>query len=485
MHFIVVGASVAGLSAAVALKKAGHDVQVLEKEDKLGTGRSSLPVGSARMPPNGSRILFDWGLHEEGRKMEYKPGVGAAFFSGFRYEGKGPNAVPDLMGYQSYSEEMLKEVRGDFLILRYADLIWVLDQLLRRLPPLPGKKAVENVRFNAEVTAVDLDACCVTLKNGETLYADSIIGADGLEGAVRAALKYEAMTRDREEDNWSDDSGSIRSEILHQEFWFYSGMIPPEDVARVDQSVLKAFLGHGQGIFFGHNRTALLLGMGNQLSLCIIVNEGGHKTITESLGPDCDAVIRQLAAFADANTQCPIVIRRTGEHAQLESWVSQSGRVAVLGEAAHPFTPFALQSYACAVEDGAFLGKIFSHTDDPTRVAEFLHAFQEHRQPRTNFLRDVEEKYLVVLTVPNGEQQQMRDAMFRDNHAKGRNILDAPEATMMEVEAMEETTVVFAYDPEDDADEWWINWGRYHDTSSTTQGASSAPRKDPVSVSDG
>nr|GAT42402.1 predicted protein [Mycena chlorophos] len=495
---IVVGASVAGLAVGVALRKAGHDVQVLDKADKLPLRGSSvrLPThfclcslsllvfaGSrrlrsvclevtagiprprissqtpltqtARMPPNGSKILFDWGLHTQSQFMDYNPSVGAAFFTGFRFEGKGSNGLMDLMGYQSYSREMLEQVRGDFLILRYADLINVLYQLIHHIPSqCPSRMLTSPICFNAEVSSVDLDACSVRLKNGETLYADAIIGADGLDGAVRAALRQEAASDLRPSKIWDLD------------YWVYSGMIPPEDVERIEPSLLKPYVGHGQGIFFGHNRTALLLGMGNQLSLCIIVIEGGHKTISDSLGPDCDGFLRQLAAYADANTECPIVIRRTCDPGQLDSWVSHSGRVAVLGEAAHPFTPVALQSYACALEDGAFLGKIFSHTDDPKRVPELLHAFQEHRQPRTDFLRTIEEKYLVVLTVPNGEQQEMRDGMFRSNHALGRNILDAPEATKMEVEAMEETQIVFDYDPEDDADEWWITWGRYHDTGS-------------------
>lgn len=84
-------------------------------------------------------------------------------------------------------------------------------------------------------------------------------------------------------------------------------------------------------------------------------------------------------------------------HYELDSWVSDSGKVVVLGEAAHPFPVcnlasvclifalissekiISLHTYSVAIEDGAFIGKIFSHTSDPGRIMEFLHAFQENR----------------------------------------------------------------------------------------------------------
>jgi salicylate hydroxylase len=84
-------------------------------------------------------------------------------------------------------------------------------------------------------------------------------------------------------------------------------------------------------------------------------------------------------------------------HYELESWVSKSGKVVVLGEAAHPFPVcsqpshcrlvlalifekiISLHAYSIAIEDGAFIGKIFSHTHNPARIMEFLHAFQENR----------------------------------------------------------------------------------------------------------
>ena len=55
---------IAGLSAAYALCKAGHEVRVLEKAPKLG-----FPSSGLRVPPNMSKILKNWVGAEELDKL--------------------------------------------------------------------------------------------------------------------------------------------------------------------------------------------------------------------------------------------------------------------------------------------------------------------------------------------------------------------------------------------------------------------------------
>lgn len=57
MRVLVVGSGIAGLAAAISLRRAGHTVHVYE--------RSALnrEIGAAiNLPPNASRILIGWGL---------------------------------------------------------------------------------------------------------------------------------------------------------------------------------------------------------------------------------------------------------------------------------------------------------------------------------------------------------------------------------------------------------------------------------------
>jgi len=144
---------------------------------------------------------------------------------------------------------------------------------------------------------------------------------------------------------------------------------------------------------------------------------------------------------------------------QLESWVSESGRVLVLGEAAHPFPPGGYHSYSVSLEDGLFIGKIFSHTRNSDRVPEFFSAFQEHREARCTRIREMENEYIGLITMPDGEMQAERDAGMLANTAAGRNAMDGDLGQMLE-----DFRMVFGYDATDDADEWWINWGRFRDS---------------------
>lgn len=53
----IVGAGVAGLSAAIALRRIGHDVEVFERSQFKNENGAAVSL-----TPNGGRILEDWGF---------------------------------------------------------------------------------------------------------------------------------------------------------------------------------------------------------------------------------------------------------------------------------------------------------------------------------------------------------------------------------------------------------------------------------------
>src|ERR1700689_1502915 len=59
LRCVIVGAGLGGLSAAIALRRAGHDVLVLEQAPALGTVGAGI-----QMAPNASRLLDAWGVVE-------------------------------------------------------------------------------------------------------------------------------------------------------------------------------------------------------------------------------------------------------------------------------------------------------------------------------------------------------------------------------------------------------------------------------------
>ncbi|KAJ6468076.1 hypothetical protein C8R47DRAFT_1151703 [Mycena vitilis] len=445
LDFIIVGASITGLAAAIALKASGHNVLVLEKEPQLG-GTSSIPSGCARVPPNGSKILFDWGLEKEVKDN-------AAILEGWAaYQYEGTDSARDFLGIHRWDPELLREARGKFLHFRHQDLLRILyDAAVRPAEHVPTPQVA--VLFGAEVVDVDSDTCTVTLQSGETHVGDAIIGADGARGVVRRLLMCE------------EDAVPERDDVPTGLALY--GAVIPKTSALNDPDLASFHEFPESTAAMGSNRGAVTFAVGKERDITLWIytpdspvdgswGEIADRKLTDILGP-CDVGIRKLAALAG-----PATCVQIKDHYDLKSWVSQSGKVVVLGEAAHPFPPGSLHTYSIALEDGAFIGKIFSYTRKKDRIPEFLYAFQEHRQARCAHIRDTDKQYIGGITLEDGEVQAARNAAMRANTAAGRDVMKSAGADAEEM--LEEMRVTFGYDPADDADEWWVSWGRYRRT---------------------
>ncbi|KAJ6471941.1 hypothetical protein C8R45DRAFT_414856 [Mycena sanguinolenta] len=447
LSFIIVGASVSGVATAIALKKSGHSVLVLEKDAQLGGAASGFNA-CARICPNGSKILLDWGLLETEAKAKATPMPG---FSFLKYNaGYSDTSEPDLLGENRWNEDLLFEARGGYMQFRHQDLMQILyDEAMKDSP------SRISVCFGAEVVKVDCDACEVTLSSGDVHAADAIIGADGPNGIVRRTLL--------EEQGESPESDvpiglAVYSTIIPKALVYENGLAP----------WFYEFDDIGSSLWVGPKRAAWIFPVGgeNDLALTVFTPDGtqdgswtepAQMKLLDVMGK-CDIRLKKLAILAQDVTCVQIK-----NPYPLESWVSESGRVVVLGEAAHPFPPSGFHPYSIALEDAAFIGKIFSHTCNPTRVREFLAAFQEHREARCLRIREADMEYMQASTC-EGEMHDQRDAGMRANHAAGRNAMEGDFEQMLE-----ESAIIFGYSASDDADEWWINWGRFRPTSSQSE----------------
>ncbi|KAF7335706.1 FAD-binding-3 domain-containing protein [Mycena venus] len=452
LKFIIVGASIAGLTSALALKAAGHSVLVLEKEEHL-CGADTIPSGGARVPPNGCKVLFDLGLEAEIRENAV---VGEGLMM-YTYNSEGKDEGWEYFGLNLWDPELLIEACGDFLQMRHRDLVHILYNATMKERGTDDQSGclsgVVTILFDAEVTDIDCDNCVVTMRSGEKHTGDAIVGADGASGLVRKCLI-------KEHDSSRDDAFTGLA--------FYSANIA-QSIAIGDDELTKLYQyprSNMVTLLVGNNRGAevFLAGKDRDIQLCVYTpdspqdgswNEKAKRDIREVVGP-CNLLMQKLVAHAGPSTCVQIK-----DHCELNSWVSTSGKVLVVGEAAHPFPPISLHTCSVAIEDGAFLGKIFSHTQDPSRIPEFFNAFEENRCGTLAALTSFKLRRAMstFMTLPDGEKQISRDAMMRANHAAGRNVLDAPEEDMHTL--WENLRKVYGYDPADAADEWWVSWGRF------------------------
>lgn len=369
---IVVGAGIGGLTAAVALRRAGIDVTLCERAPELRAAGFGLSVQSNAM--NALRTL-DIGLDEELLRV----GSRATAFS-FRAADGGPlrrielAPIDDSLGAPS-------------VVLARKDLH---DVLLRA--------AGSDLRVEVGAEAQRFERCddgvLLHLADGRSLQADVLIGADGINSAVRAQL------------HGADDPrpGGLVC-------WLALAPFHP------------AFLAEGESVHFW--------GRGMRFG----VHDIGHGSIywwgTMSTAPDLaanwpygkDDLLRRFRRWIpDINE---IIIATTGsdilalpalDRPPLPWW--GRGPVTLLGDAAHPMLPSLGQGANAAIEDAVVLAHALAVHSDPHAA---LRAYERRRLCRTAGLVDGSRSLCRIEQTTNRAAVTVRNRFIR--HAPEKQLL--------------------------------------------------------------
>lgn len=166
----VAGGGFAGLTAAIALRQCGWDVQLHEKGSELRAFGAGIYLWY-----NGLRVLEGVGALEDVLAGSHTPPV---------YE--------TWLHNKSVSRETFNGL--PWRIMTRAHLH---DALVKR-----AKEVGVEIRTGSEAVAADPDGR-LTLQSGEVLEADLIVGADGVGSKVRDSVGFE-------QDRWVSTDGIIR-----------------------------------------------------------------------------------------------------------------------------------------------------------------------------------------------------------------------------------------------------------------------------------
>lgn len=162
---VVVGAGIGGLTAAVALHRSGHEVQVFERARQLGEVGAGLQLG-----PNAVRIVEALGLGQELHRLAAEPTERVSL----KWD-TGEQRVRE-----PYKGVMRQRFGAPYLMAHRAD---VHSLLMRQLPDgciRTGAECVEVVTSPASASARFAD--------GSAVEADVVVGADGIHSMVRNSL---------------------------------------------------------------------------------------------------------------------------------------------------------------------------------------------------------------------------------------------------------------------------------------------------------
>jgi len=339
---LVVGAGVGGLTAALALARAGLLVTVVEQAQALGEVGAGLQVS-----PNATRVLVNIGLEAELSALAFRPEAVEA--RGWR-RGQEISRVP-------LGDSARERYGFPYFHMHRADLVSVLEQASRAEPRI-------HLRLGEAVAACEDDGTpSLVLASGERLEADVLVGADGLRSLVREALFGPAAPR---------FTGNVA----------WRGLIPAERLEGADiRPVATLWMGPGAHFVHYSVRGGTLVNF-----VGVVERNDWREESWSSRGEAADLrrdfsgwhpTVRRIveAAPEDACFRWALFDRDP-----LPRW--SHGAVTLLGDACHPTLPFMAQGACMAIEDAAVLAACLS-SGRRGGIPAALSRYEDLRRPRT------------------------------------------------------------------------------------------------------
>lgn len=339
---LIVGAGSGGLTAALSLQKFGFEVQVFEQASELGEIGAGVVV-----TPNAMHALNFLGVGKSISEMGSCPGKTYT-----RH-----HATGEVIEVRASGQELKEKYGADYFQVHRADLHDRLKWALLKNDP-------DCVHLTHKFTAAQQDSRSVTaqFENGASHVGDALIGCDGNASAVRSAVFGHKDV---------DYTGQVA----------FRALIPAKDVNHLlENEDKRLYIGPGRMFLQYYIRKDEILNVIGIAREQKWQDEGWAIPATneEFLGLYSDFLpyVRDIIAKIPAGQLFKWGLR---DRDSMVIWVK--GRIATLGDAAHPMTPFLGQGACMAIEDGLVLGRSFEKYDD---IQTALGKYEFARKPRGN-----------------------------------------------------------------------------------------------------
>jgi salicylate hydroxylase len=372
---IIAGAGIGGLATALALARARFDVTIYERAEALEEFGAGL-----QLTPNATRVLSNLGVLESVRTFATSPSAISAI-----------RGTDDVTLMRMPLGDAERRWGAPYLAIHRSALVRALAEAVR------GQSGV-RLCFGSTVTDVwaNGDQISVGVKRGSRTIQDSadlLVGADGLRSRVRERFGFGETDRPA-------FAGHVAFRATVDWAHIDSRWMRPEVCLRLGP---RAHLVH----YPLRSEAILNLVAVVESAWSGVANEHpwdgeANRAPLDRAFSNWSSATRDLLAAAARWRAWPLYCRPSIASFSL-------GRIALLGDAAHPMVPFLAQGAAQAIEDAGALGRVFLQTES---VPDGLIAYSRVRVGRAARIQ-IEAQRQGRLYHLSGPMAYARDAAMR------------------------------------------------------------------------
>ena len=367
-HILISGAGIGGLTAAIALAQNGAKVEILEKAAELGEVGAGIQQG-----PNAMQVHAALGMDKAIKAASFEPD--SIEFRDYR-SGKSLLSNP-LKGTHE------KRYGQKYLHIHRADLHTILLKA--------AQDSGVKLHLNHDVKSYDEEDGTIYVQTEKTSFkGDALIGADGIKSNIRLQMLGPEKNTYTGNVAWR---GIVPTNRLPE------GHIPPcaNNWLGPKRHFVSYYIRGGECINF------------------IAIEE--REDWTEESWSQPGNMEELRAAFGGWDSRITDLLKACDEcflwglfdHPPLAGWTE--GRVALLGDAAHPMLPFLAQGASMAIEDGWVLGQLISaHKSD---IQHGLKEYEKARYARATLIQRLSKENAELYHMNSALQTAMRNVKFK------------------------------------------------------------------------
>jgi salicylate hydroxylase len=368
---IIVGGGIGGLSAAFALTRKGLKVRVLERSPEFGEVGAGIQIA-----PNCTRILNSYGLLDEAKALGVLP-VSMVM----------KDAVDGTVLTSLDLKDMEQRYGTPYMVIHRSDLHGLFLKACQN--------AGVDLRTSQHVTEYENTAggARVWLADGAAGETRLVVAADGLHSAARGQL--------------------VGDEPVNSAYVAYRGAVPIEKVRENDISETDVVVYVGPRCHF----VQYPLRGGEMFNQVAVFESPRAKAGEEEWGTPDELDAAYAGMTENIANGLPLMWRdrwwRMFDRDPIMSWVY--GRIALLGDAAHPPLQYIAQGAIMAIEDGYVLAEHLAASVDGTGGINFDAALAAYQAVRPEHCRRVvtTSRDWGTLWHLDGEKRERRNEILR------------------------------------------------------------------------